>query len=135
MPATIPSTEPTTMTTPIYDPFVLLTNNPTAAPTNQFAADSPDYTACRSSVNQHELRPLTNRKRMCTSTPAAASPLYNIIEPDNEHCDCPMPWFSTPPCCSTRIINMHLPSNISIQAMHHIMNLEAIKVATDSQWT
>jgi hypothetical protein len=30
---------------------------------------------------------------------------------------------------------MQLPSNISIQAMHHIMTLEAIKVATNSQWT
>jgi hypothetical protein len=26
------------------------------------------------------------------------------------------------------------PGNISIQAMHHIMTLEAIKVATNSQW-
>jgi hypothetical protein len=25
--------------------------------------------------------------------------------------------------------------NISIQAMHHVMTLEAIKVATNSQWT
>jgi hypothetical protein len=26
-------------------------------------------------------------------------------------------------------------SNISIQAMHHVMTLKAIKVATNSQWT
>ncbi len=28
-----------------------------------------------------------------------------------------------------------MPSNISIQAMHHVITLEAIKVATNSQWT
>jgi hypothetical protein len=27
-----------------------------------------------------------------------------------------------------------MPGNISIQAMHHIMMLQAIKVATNSQW-
>ncbi len=30
---------------------------------------------------------------------------------------------------------MQLPGNISIQAMHYIMTLEAIKVTTDLQWT
>jgi hypothetical protein len=28
-----------------------------------------------------------------------------------------------------------MPGNISIQAMHHVMTLKAIKVATYSQWT
>jgi hypothetical protein len=28
-----------------------------------------------------------------------------------------------------------MPDNISIQAMHHVMMLEAIQVATNSQWT
>jgi hypothetical protein len=28
-----------------------------------------------------------------------------------------------------------MPGNISVQAMHHVMTLEAIKVATNSQWT
>jgi hypothetical protein len=68
-------------------------------------------------------------------TTAAASPLYTIIEPNDERCNRPTPQSSTPPCCSTRIINTHLPGNISIQAMHHIMTLEVIKVATDLQWT
>ena len=33
------------------------------------------------------------------------------------------------------IINTCLPGNIAIQAMHHIMTLEAFKVATQLQWT
>jgi hypothetical protein len=28
-----------------------------------------------------------------------------------------------------------MPGNITIQAMNHVMTLEAIKVATNSQWT
>jgi hypothetical protein len=28
-----------------------------------------------------------------------------------------------------------MPGNIFIQAMHHVMTLKAIKVATNSQWT
>jgi hypothetical protein len=28
-----------------------------------------------------------------------------------------------------------MPVNISIQAMHYVMTLKAIKVATNSQWT
>jgi hypothetical protein len=83
----------------------------------------------------HNLRPFANRKWMHTPTRTASSPLYNIIEPDNECCNHPTPWLSTSPCCSNRIINMRLPGNISIQAIHHIMTLEAIKVATDLQWT
>jgi hypothetical protein len=72
---------------------------------------------------------------MRTPTPTAASPLYNIIEPDNERCNHPMPWSSTLSHHFTHIINTHLPGNISIQAMHHTMTLEAIKAATDLQWT
>jgi hypothetical protein len=34
-----------------------------------------------------------------------------------------------------RIISTRLPGNISIQAMHHVMRLEAFKIATSSQWT
>jgi hypothetical protein len=83
----------------------------------------------------HDLCPLINRKWMRTSTTAEASPLYDIIEPDDECCNCPMPGSSTPPHHSTRIINTRLPSNIFIQAMHHIMTLETIKVATNLWWT
>jgi hypothetical protein len=83
----------------------------------------------------HDLHPLTNKKWMCAPTTAAASPPYNIIEPDNECCNRPMPWSSNPPHRSIRIINMSLTGKISIQAMHHIVTLEAIKVATNLQWS
>jgi hypothetical protein len=68
-------------------------------------------------------------------TTSATAPLYNIIDTDDECCNRPMPQLPTTPCRSTLIINMQLPGNISIQAMHHIMTLEAIKVATNLQWT
>jgi hypothetical protein len=83
----------------------------------------------------HDLRPLTNKKRMRTPTKSAASPSYNIIKPNNERCNCPTPWPSKPLRHSTRIIYTRLLGNISIQAMHHIMTLKAIKVATDLKST
>jgi hypothetical protein len=68
-------------------------------------------------------------------TTSAAATSYNIIEPDDDRCNHPTPRLPTIPCRSTRIFTTRLPSNIAIQAMHHIMTLGAIKVATDSQWT
>jgi hypothetical protein len=83
----------------------------------------------------HDLRPPTNRKWMRPPTTSAAAPSNNIIEPDNECCDCSTPRLPTTLCCSTCFINTLLPGNISIQAVHHIMTLETIKVDTDLQWT
>jgi hypothetical protein len=40
-----------------------------------------------------------------------------------------------PTRCSTRIITTRWPGNISLQAIHHVMQLKAIKLATKSQWT
>jgi hypothetical protein len=81
----------------------------------------------------HDLQPSTN-KQACP-TALTAPPQYNIIDPNNEHHNQPITQSSTPPRCSTRITYPCIPGNISIQAMHHIMTLKAIKVATNSQWT
>jgi hypothetical protein len=62
-------------------------------------------------------------------------PQYNIINPNDNHHDRPTTRPFTPPRQSTRITYPCMHSNISIQAMHHVMTLEAIKVATNSQWT
>jgi hypothetical protein len=69
-----------------------------------------------------------------THTPTA-TPRYNFIEPNKDRQECPATRSSTPPWQSIRFINTHLPNNITIQAMHHVMPLEAFKVAAQSQWT
>jgi hypothetical protein len=60
------------------------------------------------------------------------TPSYNIIEPNDDRLERPSRRSSTPPRQSTRIIQ---PGNISLQAIHHVMQLEATKVSTQSQWT
>jgi hypothetical protein len=80
----------------------------------------------------HDLRPSTN-KQACPSAPTA-SPQHNIINPNNDHHNCSTTRSSTPPWHSTQITYPCMPGNISIQAIHHIMTLEAIKVATNSKW-
>ena len=64
----------------------------------------------------------------------ATPPRYTVIEPDTDCPDQPTTQVPTPPWRSTRIIQPCMPGNISIQAMHHVMTLKAIKVATNSQW-
>jgi hypothetical protein len=64
----------------------------------------------------------------------ATPPWYTAIEPDTDRTDELTNQVPTPPQRSTRIIQPRMPGNISIQAMHHIMTLEAIKVATNTQW-
>ena len=63
----------------------------------------------------------------------SSTPVHNQACDDRQ--DQPTAHASTPPRRSTRIIQPCMPGNISIQAMHHVMMLEAIKVATNSQWT
>ena len=48
---------------------------------------------------------------------------------------CPPACLATPPRRSTHLISPCSPKFISFQAMHHIMTLEAFKVATNLQWT
>jgi hypothetical protein len=69
-----------------------------------------------------------------THTPTA-TPRYNLIEPDNDCHDCPATRSSTPPRRSICLINTQWPSNISLQAIHYVMQLKATKLATKSQWT
>ncbi len=69
-----------------------------------------------------------------THTPTATS-RYNFIDPDKNCQDCPAKKSSTSPWCSIRLINTCLPSNILLQAIHHVMQLKATNLATKSQWT
>jgi hypothetical protein len=69
-----------------------------------------------------------------THTPTA-TPHYNFIEPDDDRQDRPAMKSSTPPRCSIRLINTRLLDNILLQAIHHVMQLKATKLATQSQWT
>jgi hypothetical protein len=81
----------------------------------------------------HDLHPsLTNiRNTEFTSTKAH----YNIIEPDEDRNEMPAGRTITPPRCSTWIMHTQFPGNISCQAIHHIMTLEAKKSAAESQRT
>jgi hypothetical protein len=81
----------------------------------------------------HDLRPSTIKQTRPTAP--TAPPRYNISNPDDDHHDRPTTQSFTPPWRSTRITYTYMPSNISIRAMHHVLTFEAIKVATNSQWT
>jgi hypothetical protein len=85
-----------------------------------------------SAVTIHDIRP--GRRRQAPPISMATPPRYTIIEPDTDRTDQPTTQVPTPPRGSTRIIQPRMPGNISIQAMHHVMTLEAIKVATNTQW-
>jgi hypothetical protein len=65
----------------------------------------------------------------------ASPPWYIVIQPDTDRPNPSITQVPTPPRRSTRIIQPRMLGNISIQAMHHIMTLKAIKVDTNSQWT
>jgi hypothetical protein len=85
------------------------------------------------SIMPQDLRP--HHKKRSRAPAPTAMPRNNIIEPNNNRQDCLTSHPATPPRRFTRIINTCMPGNISIQAMHHVMTLEAFKVATSSQWT
>jgi hypothetical protein len=59
----------------------------------------------------------------------------HVIEPDYDRHDQPTQQSTMPTQCSTWIIIMKWPGNISLQAIHHVMQLKANKLATKSQWT
>ncbi len=86
-----------------------------------------------SSIMPHDLH--SHHKKRAHLPAPTATPHYNIIKPDNDCQDCLTSRPETPSRHYTRIINNHMPSNISIQTMHHVMTLEAFKVATSSRWT
>jgi hypothetical protein len=54
------------------------------------------------------------------------------IEPNGDCHDQPTQQSTTPPRCSTGIITTQRPGNILLQAIHHVMQLKAIKLATKS---
>ena len=59
---------------------------------------------------------------------------YTVIEPDKDHPTQPTTMYPSPTALHQNV-QPRMPGNISIQAMHHVMTLEAIKVPTNSQWT
>jgi hypothetical protein len=61
--------------------------------------------------------------------------MLHVIEPDDDCHNQPTRQSTTPPRHSTWIISTRWPNNILLQAIHHIMQLEATKLATKSQWT
>jgi hypothetical protein len=85
-----------------------------------------------SAVTIHDIRP--GRRRQAPPCAMPTPHRYTIIEPDTAPTDRPATQVPSPPRRSTRIIQPRMPGNISLQAMHHVMTLEAIKVATDTQW-
>jgi hypothetical protein len=145
-----PSTEPTTIRRPppLRSQTILLPSQPprllppVIMPRSRVRPRSPPTPSPHTllflppvafSVTPHDLRP-HRYNTVPTQTPTA-TPGYNFIEPNDDHHDRPTTRSSTPPRRSIRLINTHLPGNIAIQAMHHIVTLEAFKVATQSQWT
>jgi hypothetical protein len=77
----------------------------------------------------HDRWPSTNKRARPTAP--TAPPRYNIINPKDDHYNQPIAQSSTPPRRSTPIIYPCMSGNNSIQAMHHIMTLKDIKVATN----
>jgi hypothetical protein len=63
------------------------------------------------------------------------APKYHVIEQDNDCQDRATRQSATPPRRSTWLINTRWPGNISLQAIHHVMALEAAKVSTQLQQT
>ncbi len=84
------------------------------------------------SVTPHDLQ--LHRYNMVPTHTPTATPCFNYTKPDNDHHNRPAIKSSTPPWQSIRLINTCLPgniantgwpSNILLQAMHHVMQLEA----------
>jgi hypothetical protein len=80
----------------------------------------------------HGLQPWN--KHALPPAPTTA-PMSHIIEPDDNRHDQPTQQSTTPFRCSTRIITTQRPGIIMLQAICHVMQLKAIKLATKSQWT
>jgi hypothetical protein len=81
----------------------------------------------------HDLCPkLSHRPR---TTTAPAWPVTKLTKPDNDGITHKSARPFTPPRRSTRLIYPRHPGNISIQALHHVMGLEASKVTPPSEWT
>ena len=81
----------------------------------------------------HDLRPVTfKRPRLTAPSPW---PAPNVIEPDDDRTNAPTPRLPTPPWRLTRLIFPRHPGNIAIQAMHHVMRLEANNITSPSHQT
>ena len=81
----------------------------------------------------HDLRPVTfKRPRLSTCSPWPAT---NVIEPDEDRTYAPTLCSTAPPRRSTRLISPRRPGNISIQAINHVMRLNANKFTNHDQWT
>jgi hypothetical protein len=124
---------PTAISTPfpgplLHRPEVFLKLSPPLIPlpTVGLPKDTP-------AVTIHDIRP--GHRKWARPISMTAPPWYTVIKLDVDHPDQPTAHVPTPPRRSTRIIRPRMPGNISPQAMHHVMTLEAIKVATNSQWT
>ena len=59
----------------------------------------------------------------------------HVIQPDDDPTNKPAAQSSTPTQKSLQLITLRQSGNISIQALHHVMQLEAFKVASNAQWT
>jgi hypothetical protein len=81
----------------------------------------------------HDLRPVTfKHPRLSTYSPLTAT---NVIEPNDDRTNAPTLRSITPPRRSTRLIAPRRPGNVSIQAINHVIRLEANKFTNNIQWT
>jgi hypothetical protein len=80
----------------------------------------------------NDLQPRNKQAIPLAPTTAQTS---HVIKPNDDCHDQPTRQSTTPIWHSTQIITTQQPSNILLQAIHHVMQLEANKLATKSQWT